>query len=190
MDSINELLKRIEKLEQAVFGEENVVERPKMPNIEREYSVFIKEFENKFQNFKNHFEENDRITFQAVLNTNNSAGEYHLTSLFTLDKEEKDEDISEICNIFSSTQRISILRQLTKGELSSGELVEITKMAGGHLHHHLRELQAKKFINKNEHGKYRATEYGINIYLTIAALNRRITYNKRHFLNKEKNIEI
>lgn len=190
MDSNNELLQRIERLEKAVFGIESTEERQGIPNIDGKFSVFIGEVREKLQNLKEHFEKDDSIIFQAVLHNDKYAGNYHLTSLFTLDGEEKDEDIAAICNTFSSNQRISILRHLTKVELSSGELVETTKMAGGHLHHHLRELQSKKFIYKNEYGKYRATEYGLNVYLTIAALNRRLTYDERNDLNKEKNIEL
>jgi len=190
MASINELLQRIEKLEKAVFGIEGIGEREETSNIEKDFSSFIGELNEKLQNLKEHFEKDDSIIFQAVLNNNKSSAGYQITSLFTLEKEEKDEDIAAICNVFSSNQRISILRHLTKGELSSGELVEKTKMAGGHLHHHLRELQSKKVIYKNENGKYRATDYGLNVYLTIAALNRRITYHERNGLNKEKNIEI
>lgn len=190
MISTNELLQRIERLEKAVFGIERVVERQETKEIEDNFSVVIGELNEKLKNLKEDFHKDDSIIFQAVLHNNKSAGDYHLTSLFTLDEEEKDEDIAAICNVFSSKQRISILRHLTKGELSSGELVEITKLAGGHLHHHLKELQSKKFVYKNEYGKYRATNYGLNVYLTIAALNRRLTYSERNGLNKEKNIEL
>ncbi len=185
MDSNNDLLQRIERLEKAVFGLKKSVEGQEDKRIEENFSEIIDELNKRLQILKEDFDKDDSIIFQAVLHSNKSAGYYHITSLFTLDKEEKDEDIAGICNVFSSKQRISILRHLAKGELSSGELVEITKMAGGHLHHHLKELQSKKFVYKNEHGKYRATDYGVNVYLTIAALNRRLTYNERTGFYKE-----
>lgn len=185
MDSNNALIQRIERLENAVFGIEKAAKEQENKKTEESFSETIGEFNEKLQSLKKNFNKDDSIIFQAVLHNNKSGGDFQLTSLFTLDEEEKDEDIAAICNVFSSKQRISILRHLTKGELSSGELVEKTKMAGGHLHHHLKELQSKKFVDKNEHGKYKATRYGVNVYLTIAALNRRLTYNERNDLNKE-----
>lgn len=176
MESIKDLLERIEKLEKAVFGLDTPTE---IKTPEKDFSKFIDEIKSSMQKLHHDFPDDDRVIFQAVIHNKEGSANYHVTSLETLEKEERDEELASICTILSSTQRISILRHLSKGELSSGELVEKTKMAGGHLHHHLRELQSKNFIKKTDHGKYEASEDGLNAYLTIAALNRRLTYNHR-----------
>ncbi|MCT4542170.1 MAG: hypothetical protein N4A63_01365 [Vallitalea sp.] len=180
MDQINDLIKRIEKLENAVFGKNAIEHQDKVPDLSHSFDNTVQEVNEKLRKLKIHFEEEDSIIFQGVLHNNCESGDYQLTSLLVLDKEESDEDIGELCNVLSSKQRICILRHLTKNKYSSGELVKITQMAGGHLHHHLKELLLNKFICKNENGKYTATNHGLNVYLTIAALNRRLKYSDRN----------
>ncbi|WP_055669884.1 ArsR family transcriptional regulator [Desnuesiella massiliensis] len=179
MDQIKELIKRIEKLESAVFEKSSIEKQETALPLSNNFNNTVKEVNESLKKIKAHYKDEDSIIFQAVLHNKNKAGDYQLTSLFTLDEEEPDEDIEALCNVLSSKQRICILRYLTKNEYSSGELVEITKMAGGHLHHHLKELLSNKFICKNENGKYTATNQGLNVYLTIAALNRRLKYDDR-----------
>lgn len=184
MDKINDLIKRIEKLENVVFGEKSMEEQEKNLNLKGNFDYIINDVNERLKSLKGNFKEEDSIIFQAVFNNKDVYGHYQLTSLFTLDEEEPDEDIELLCNVLASKQRIAILRHLTKNEYSSGELVELTKMAGGHLHHHLKELLLNKFIYKNENGKYVATNNGLNVYLTIAALNRRLKYAYRVSSNK------
>lgn len=183
MENINNIIKRIDKLEEAVFNKKtNVITNIKTSSsndFEYLFKETIKEFDTKLLNIKSNFKKEDSIIFQATICNNEKHGNYHLTSLFTLDEEEPDEELELLCNVLSSKQRISILRNLTKNKYSSGELVKITNMAGGHLHHHLKELLNKNFICKTEKGKYTATNLGINVYLTISALNRRINYSDR-----------
>lgn len=174
---IDELLERVERLEKAVFEREVKEVKNQDSTLEESFNDFVSDINDKLSSLKNQFEKDDSIIFQAVLN-NNGGVNHQLTALSVLDNEEKDEDIELLCNVLSSKQRISILRHLAKNEYSSGELVELTKMAGGHLHHHLKELLVNKFICKKDNGKYIATDQGINVYLTIAALNRRLRYNK------------
>lgn len=179
MDHINNLIKRIEKLETAVFGKKTIEQQDTVLPLSENFNNIVKEVNEKLKSLKVNFKEEDSIIFQAVLHNNNANEDYHLTSLFVLNEEEPDEDIEALCNVLSSKQRICILRHLTKNEYSSGELVELTKMVGGHLHHHLKELLLNKFICKKENGKYTATNHGLNVYLTIAALNRRLKYGNR-----------
>ncbi|QSX05671.1 hypothetical protein JYG23_13545 [Sedimentibacter sp. zth1] len=186
MDQINNLIKRIEKLENAVFEKKTIEHQDTVLPLSDNFNNTVKEVNEKLKSLKANFKEEDSIIFQVVLHNNNTKGDYHLTSLFVLDEEESDEDIETLCNVLSSKQRICILRHLTKNEYSSGELVELTKMAGGHLHHHLKELLLNKFICKNENGKYTATNHGLNVYLTIGALNRRLKYADRINLIKNK----
>ena len=186
MDEVNDLIKRIEKLENAVFGKSFIEKQDTDLTLSHNFNNTVKEVNERLKKLKVHFKAEDSIIFQSILHNNNDAGDYHLTSLFVLDEEEPDEDIEALCNVLSSKQRICILRHLTKNEHSSGELVELTKMAGGHLHHHLKELLLNKFICKNENGKYTATNHGLNVYLTIAALNRRLKYDDRINLIKNK----
>lgn len=186
MDNINNLIKRIEKLENTVFGEKFIEQNGEAPTLQSNFNNIIKDINERFESLKGNFNEEDSIIFQAVFNNKDAYGHYQLTSLFTVDEEESDEQIEALCNVLASKQRIAILRHLTKNEYSSGELVELTKMAGGHLHHHLKELLINKFIYKNENGKYVATNHGLNVYLTIAALNRRLRYAHRGSSNKIK----
>lgn len=179
MNNIDELLQRIEKLENAVFKKDCIENNDKISNLDTDFKDIVGDINERLQIFKTHFEENDSIIFQAVLHDKDNAGNYNLTSLFTVDKEEDDEAIEGLCKVLASKQRICILRHLSKNQYSSGELVEITQMAGGHLHHHLKELLFHKFIFTTDNGKYAATRLGIDTYLTIAALNRNLTYDYR-----------
>lgn len=188
MEDIKEILKRLEKLESIVYGQDYEKKEKKTSTLEEAFSDVVNDINNTLEGIRNNFEEDDSFIFQAVFHNETNTKEYQLTSLKTLEKEEKDDDIEALCNVLASKQRICILRSLTKDEYSSGELVELTKMAGGHLHHHLKELLLNKFIFKTESGKYKATRQGLNVYLTIAALNRRLKYDERAKLNEENNM--
>ncbi|MDT8719682.1 ArsR family transcriptional regulator [Clostridium sp. 19966] len=179
MEQIDDLIKRIEKLESAVFGKNAIEKQGTVLPLSDNFNNIVKEVNENLKSLKVHFKDEDSIIFQSVFHNKDAANDYQLTSLFVLDEEEPDEEIEALCNVLSSKQRICILRYLTRNQYSSGELVELTKMAGGHLHHHLKELLLNKFICKNENGKYTATNQGLNVYLTIAALNRRLKYDDR-----------
>lgn len=178
MEDIKEILERLEKLEKIVFGQsyENNENNKK---LETDFSNVVNDINNRLECLRDNFDGNDSFVFQAVFHNENKDREYHLTSLKTVENDEKDDDIESLCNVLASKQRICILRYLARIEYTSGELVELTNMAGGHLHHHLKELLLNKFIFKTENGKYKATRQGINVYLTIAALNRRLKYDER-----------
>lgn len=179
MTTIDELLQRIERLENAVFNKDCTENNQAVLNLDANFENIVSEINDHLQNLKPHFEENDSIIFQAVLHNKDDIGNYNLTSLFTVDKEEDDAEIESLCKVLASKQRISILRHLSKNQYSSGELVELTQMAGGHLHHHLKELLFHKFIFTTDTGKYSATKLGVDTYLTIAALNRKLNYDYR-----------
>ena len=104
---------------------------------------------------------------------------FHVTRLETLACEERDEDVARLCNALSSRQRVGIMRLLCSRALSSGELVEMTGMAGGHLHHHLRDLLALDLLTKDSDGRYVSTAEGLQTYLTVSALQRRTSMGSR-----------
>lgn len=134
--------------------------------------------------------------FQAIIPDENHPTDAHLTSFKTLYGEESDEDIAKLCSALSSKQRIMILKNLSNNKLSSGELATLTGMTGGHLHHHIRDLLSLGLIIKEDSGKYTATNFGINAYITAASLHRRLSYDNRenfranlYNLGKSKNMK-
>lgn len=179
MEDIKDILERLEKLERTVYGQGYEKKENKSNTLEEDFSDAVNDINNRLECLRDNFDGDDSFVFQAVFHNASKDREYHLTSLKTVENDEKDDDIESLCNVLASKQRIGILRYLTRGEYTSGELVELTNMAGGHLHHHLKELLLNKFIFKTESGKYKATRQGINVYLTIAALNRRLKYEER-----------
>lgn len=179
MNSIEDITKRLERLEKAVFGVVDTGKCTKETTLEEDFIKSMNAINEELICVKNHFEEKDIIILQAIMTNEKTTGDYHVTSLFTLSEEEDDDEVARLCSALSSKQRIYILKHLAQNEMSSGELASVTKMAGGHLHHHLNELMNNNMIYKTNCGKYTATRDGINTYLTIAGLNRRLEYDSR-----------
>lgn len=173
----NEILKRLEKLEAAVFGEKH--DKPEIINTEINFEEVCKEIIKLLTPLKAEFSKDDLLMFQAVIEDEKHTTDAHLTSFKTLYEEESDEDIATLCSALSSKQRIVILKNLWKNKLSSGELAALTGMTGGHLHHHLKDLLTLGLIIKEDSGKYAATSFGINAYVTAASLHRRLSYDNR-----------
>lgn len=123
--------------------------------------------------------EGDRLVMQFVLSGREGEIRGQVSSLHVLRDEEDDEGVARLCSVLASRQRISIIKHLTRASMTNGELAEATGMAGGHLHHHLRDLISLSLVEKHHDGRYLATEAGINTYLTVAALHRRLTYDDR-----------
>lgn len=171
-----DILNRLEKLEKAVFGSTQSYSGE--AHAEDTFEKISTKIVNLLNTLKQNFKENDRIIFQAIL-TNKSTAELSLTSLNTLYSEENDEDIAKLCSALSSKQRLTILKHLCKEKLTNGELSSITGMNGGHLYHHIKDLLALDFIRKDSSGKYSATDFGVNAYITAASLHRRLSYDDR-----------
>ena len=171
----DDILKRLKNLEEAVFG------KTKGEKINKN-DTFI-EISTKIIKLLNplraNFNEDDTLTFEAIIPDENETAYAHLTSFKTLFNEENDEDIAKLCSALSSKQRIIILKNLWKNKLSSGELAVLTGMTGGHLHHHLKDLLSLGLIVKEDSGKYTATNSGVNAYITAASLHRRLSYDNR-----------
>ena len=176
--TINQLLNRIEKLEQTVFAKKSSsITSNTETNNNLQLTEFMSALLAEANKLKQFFKENDTIMMQTIINEQPSKSSIQVTSFSTLYQEENDSDLASICNVLSSKQRLVIIRILAKQNLSSGELMKATKMAGGHLHHHLKDLQNKGFVVKQANGKYAATDFGLNAYLTVASLNRKQRYN-------------
>lgn len=169
---IEKLISRIEALEKAVFkdGGESGISENITSNMAEVTGIMKK--------LKENYQDSDKVILQCIIDEKNEV-RIQSTDMSSLIKEERDDEIIEICNALSSKQRITILKHLCKEELTSGQLSERTGLAGGHMHHHLRELQGKKLVEKREKGKYAASDYGIDAYLTVAAMNRRLRYDSR-----------
>lgn len=167
-----DLIKRIEKLEKAVFGET-------IRNTDDEFADTLIKIEKILEPLKCSCSLDDWIMLQAIVSSKNCSKSAHLTSFKTLYAEESDEDIAKLCSALASKQRILILKELSIKKLTSGELTEITGMAGGHLHHHVRDLLSLGLIEKEASGKYTATDFGLNAYITAASLHRRLSYDNR-----------
>lgn len=174
-----DILKRLERLEQAVFG--SVIKEAELNNFQEDFFSLCNEIKQLMEPILLQLDKSDWLVFQAVIpkNPNVSSGQFQATSLHALLKDENDEKIARLCSVLSSKQRLSILRLLIDDNLSSGELVKLTGMPGGHLHHHLKDLLRIDLLEKDENGKYQVTVVGINVYMTIASIYRRLSYNNR-----------
>lgn len=163
-----EILKRIKRLEDAVFGKTST-----------EIQGGLRDILDKLLPLKNNFQSEDIVVFEAVIGNKKYPSSVHLTNFKTLFEEENDEDIAKLCSALASKQRILILKNLVLGRLTSGELSELTGMTGGHLHHHIKDLLNLGFIEKDASFKYYATEFGVNAYVTAASMHRRLSYDNR-----------
>ena len=176
---IKDLLQRVENLENIVLNKSaNEISEVSSPVGKQKLKELVGKMQSELSELKLHYEQNDTIIFQAILNPKDFTDQYQVTSLYTLTDEEQDSELAAICNVLSSKQRLSIIKILARQSLSSGELVTMTQMAGGHLHHHLKDLQSKGFIIKNDNGKYETTNFGLSAYLAVASLNRKRRYNE------------
>lgn len=127
----------------------------------------------------------DKLILQTVVMPETEYPVYmQISQLTTLMEEEDDDSVARLCGVLSSRQRIAILRQLVEKPLSSGELADSTGMAGGHLHHHLRELLHLGLLRKTDIGHYVTTNIGVNVYLTVAALHRSLFYSDRQLASE------
>lgn len=169
------ILERLERLERAVFKEDI----HKEDSVNADFMDLMGKVINLIMPFREDYKEKDWLVFQAILPGEGSRADAHLTSFFTLCEEEKDEDVARLCGVLASKQRISIMKEVALNSHSSGELAETMGMAGGHLHHHLRDLLSLGLIKKDDEGRYSATHFGINAYMTAAALHRRLSYTNR-----------
>lgn len=170
-----DIIKRIEKLEKAVFGEVTKNEE----DIDNEFTDILIKIEKVLEPLKSKCSLDDWIMLQAIVPSKKCSKNAHLTSFKTLYAEESDEDIAKLCSALASKQRILILKELSMRKLTSGELTAITGMTGGHLHHHVRDLLSLGLIEKEVSGKYAATTSGLNAYITAASLHRRLSYDNR-----------
>lgn len=166
---------RIEELEKAVFGESTKNEK----DINNKFTDTLTKIEKILQPLKSSCDFDDWIMLQAIVSSKKCFENAHLTSFKTLYAEESDEDIAKLCSALASKQRIFILKELSMSKLTSGELTAITGMAGGHLHHHVRDLLSLGLIKKEASGKYAVTTLGLNAYITAASLHRRLSYDNR-----------
>lgn len=170
-----DIIKRIEKLEKAVFGETSKNEE----DIDNQFTDILIKIEKILEPLKSKCNLDDWIMLQAIVSSKKCSKNVHLTSFKTLYAEESDEDIAKLCSALASKQRILILKELSMRKLTSGELTILTGMAGGHLHHHVRDLLSLGLIEKEGSGKYAATTFGLNAYITAASLHRRLSYDNR-----------
>lgn len=170
-----DIIKRIEKLENAVFGEAVRNEE----DIDNQFADILIKIEKILEPLKTKCSLDDWMMLQAIVSNKKCSKNVHLTSFKTLYAEESDEDIAKLCSALASKQRILILKELSIKKLASGELTAITGMTGGHLHHHLRDLLSLGLIEKEASGKYAATTFGLNAYITAASLHRRLSYDNR-----------
>ena len=177
---LSDLIDRLERLEQAVFGGSTGLKHNELDIQAEAYGVFARVNE-LISPYVECYQEGDRLILQTISSMNN--GKAGLTAqiswLSKLVIEEDDGEVAKLAGVLSSKQRVGILRRLTRNELSSGELAEQTGMAGGHLHHHLRDLMHLDLLEKSEDGRYRATEKGVNTYMAMASMHRGLSYNSR-----------
>lgn len=167
-----DIIKRIEKLEKAVFGEAT-------KNADDKFTDTLTKIEKVLEPLKSKCGLDDWIMLQAIVSSKKCSKNAHLTNFKTLYAEENDEDIAKLCSALASKQRILILKELSTRKLASSELTAITGMTGGHLHHHVRDLLSLGLIEKEASGKYAATTFGLNAYITAASLHRRLSYDNR-----------
>ena len=105
---------------------------------------------------------------------------FQLSGLASLQGEDLDEQVASLCSALSSRQRVAILRLLSHAPQTSGELATATGMAGGHLHHHIRELTGLKLVYKDDEGMYRISQKGVWAYMMSTALYRYLYMLARH----------
>lgn len=170
-----DILKRLERLEKAVFPQNTKNQN----EIKNEFTDALNKIEKILEPLKLKYSLDDWIMFEAIIPDEEHGVNAHLTSFKTLCSEENDEDIAKLCSALASKQRILILKQLSQNKLASSELTAVTGMTGGHLHHHIRDLLSLGLIEKEASGKYSATTFGINAYITAASLYRRLSYDNR-----------
>ncbi len=184
MDKEKDILRRLQRLEEEVFAggrQDSLVPQGvdlSAQDLESEPSLetTMGQVANAMKGIRAHYREDDHVVVQAILHQQTSQMDIQTTSLHTLREEENDQDIVAMCSVLASPQRIAILRLLSEKALSSGQLSQGMDLAGGHLHHHLRDLKAKGFVDKQVDRSYKLTRFGLNAYLTVAALNRRGRY--------------
>lgn len=172
---------RIGRLETAVFGitaSESVSSEP--PGQLTALRQVLQQLVMQLLPVRQQVPSRDSWVLQFVLPSGEDQALTACASSFSqLQREEHDDEVARLCRALSSPQRIGLLKQLCQRSLTSGELVEISGMSGGHLHHHLRDLLNLTLVEKIQDGHYRATTAGTNAYLTIAALHRCLSYGQR-----------
>lgn len=179
---LSDILRRIEKLEQRVFGVSQADDKGRQETSTRnspelDFARLSMEINSMLKSRARKLEEEDMLIFQIVQSRDSTS--ISANNLFTLCNEEEDEDVALLCSVLASKQRVGILRLLTLQGLSSGELAEAMHMAGGHLHHHLRDLLKIDLVEKGDDSKYSATSKGIAAYATVALLYRKLSWNNR-----------
>lgn len=84
---------------------------------------------------------------------------------------EEEEEIGRVAMALSNAARVRVLKALLSGEKTTAALMVQTKLAGGQLYHHLKELSLAQFIGQR--GRlYHITPRGKQALLSIAALSR------------------
>ncbi len=176
---MHDIAARLQRLEEAVFGKgEEAAPRSATPSVD-DHELLTGVFQHLLPRSQK-LAEGDRLVVQFVVSGQPEPRVTgHASSLAVLRDEEADEGVARLCSVLGSKQRISILKHLSLIDMSNGELAEATGMAGGHLHHHLRDLLSLALVEKRDDGHYFATEAGINTYLTVAGLHRRLAYDDR-----------
>lgn len=174
-----DILQRLTRLEQAVFG--NQLSKANLSNLQEDFFSLAEKIKQFISPMLSDLDDDDWLVFQIVLPKNKkiNSGRFQTTSLQMLLKEEHNEKIAQLCSVLSSKQRLNILKLLIQDSLSSGELVKLTGMPGGHLHHHLKDLLKIDLLKKDEDNRYEVTERGISVYLTIASIYRQLSYDDR-----------
>lgn len=84
---------------------------------------------------------------------------------------EAEEEIERVAMALSNAARVRVLHALLGGEKTAAALMAQTKLAGGQLYHHLKELSLTQFIGQR--GRlYYITPRGKQALVSIAALSR------------------
>jgi len=85
--------------------------------------------------------------------------------------------VASLLSPFSNEQRILILKALIEGDKGSSELSQATRLEGGQLYHHLKELALAEYIEQKERGVYALADKGRMALLTVLAMT--MTLEKR-----------
>lgn len=189
---LQEIIARIERLEKTVFRTEEKPSKGAPRDLSADaHEVFGKIKELLLPYVEQHTK-GDRFVVTTVMEVHESCAKMYGQGswLSKLMVEEDDADVAKLASVLASKQRVGILRLLAGTELTSGELAESTGMAGGHLHHHLRDLISLGFVSRGPEGRYRVSDKGANAYMVMASLLRGLSYEGKAEFKQKLDVSI
>ena len=86
-------------------------------------------------------------------------------------------DVSSLFDLLANQTRILLLKFLTSGSKTYSEISEYLQIRGGGFAHHATPLLRMKCIEKEGRGRYRITEIGWEVLVSVLSLAIRINKN-------------